>query len=104
MVTDIAAGRVDVGLLWGPLAGFYTAHDKLPLRLTLLNAEGAKVRLDYHIAMGVRQGDVEFRRRLNAAIAKERPAILAILQSYHVPLLDEQNRLIPDPKPAMQAK
>jgi quinoprotein dehydrogenase-associated probable ABC transporter substrate-binding protein len=104
MVSDVAAGRVDVGLLWGPLAGFYTAHDKLPLRMTLLDPEGAKVRLDYHIAMGVRQGDVDFRRRLNAAIAKERPQILAILQSYHVPLLDEQNRLIPDDKPAAPAQ
>jgi quinoprotein dehydrogenase-associated probable ABC transporter substrate-binding protein len=104
MVTDVAAGRVDIGLLWGPLAGYYTAHDKLPLRVTLLNPEGAKVRLDYHIAMGVRQGDVEFRRRLNAAIAKERPRILAILQSYHIPLLDEQNRLIPDDKSAAPAQ
>ena len=104
MVTDVAAGRVDVGLLWGPLAGFYTAHDKLPLRMTLLDPEGAKVRLDYHIAMGVRQGDVEFRRRLNAAIAKDRPQILAILKSYHIPLLDEQNRLIQDDKPPAPAQ
>ena len=100
MVTDVAAGRVDVGLLWGPIAGYYEAHDKLPLRLTFLDPEGAKVRLDYHIAMGVRQGDVDFRRRLNGIIAKERPQILAILQADNIPLLDEQNRPIPDSKPA----
>jgi ABC-type amino acid transport substrate-binding protein len=100
MVTDVAAGRVDVGLLWGPIAGYYEAHDKLPLRLTFLDPEGAKVRLDYHIAMGVRQGDVDFRRRLNGVIAKERPAILAILQADNIPLLDEQNHPIPESKPA----
>ncbi len=100
MVTDVAAGRVDVGLLWGPIAGYYQAHDKLPLRLTFLDPEGAKVRLDYHIAMGVRQGDVDFRRRLNGVIAKERPQILAILQADNIPLLDEQNHPIADSKPA----
>jgi quinoprotein dehydrogenase-associated probable ABC transporter substrate-binding protein len=104
MVTDIAAGRVDVGLLWGPIAGYFTTHDKLPLRITLLDPEGAKVRLDYHIAMGVRPGDVDFRRRLNGVISKERPAILAILRSYNIPLLDEQNHLLPEDKQATPAQ
>ena len=103
MVTDVGAGRVDVGLLWGPIAGYYQATDKLPLRLTFLDPEGAKVRLDYHIAMGVRQGDVDFRRRLNGVIARERPQILAILQADNIPLLDEQNHPIPESKPATPA-
>ncbi len=25
MVDDIAAGRIDAGLLWGPIAGYYAA-------------------------------------------------------------------------------
>lgn len=95
MVTDIAGGRVDVGLLWGPIAGFYTKHDGLKLRLTFLNPEGSKVRLDYHIAMGVRPSDIIFRRRLNDVIAHNRQQITQILVDYGVPMLDEQNRPIP---------
>jgi quinoprotein dehydrogenase-associated probable ABC transporter substrate-binding protein len=97
MIADIAGGRVDVGLLWGPIAGFYAKRDHLPLRLTFLNPEDGKVRLDYHIAMGVRPADVAFRRRLNAVIAKDGPQITQILRDYGVPLLDEQNRPLPSP-------
>lgn len=97
MITDIAGGRVDVGLLWGPIAGYYTRHDKLPLRLTFLDPEDAKVRLDYHIAMGVRPADVAFRRRLNQVIAKDGEQITKILDEYGVPRLDEQNHPVPPP-------
>ena len=100
MVSDVAGGTVDVGLIWGPIAGYYVHADKLPLRLTLLDPETSKVRLDYHIAMGVRPGDVEFRRRLNGVISKDRAQITRILQDYNVPLLDEQGHLLPSDKPA----
>ena len=99
LVQDVAAGHVDVGLVWGPIAGYYAKADNDKLRITFLNPEDAKVRLDYHIAMGVRAGDVEFRRRLNKVIAKEQPQILAILHDYNVPLLDEQDRPLAEGKP-----
>ena len=94
MVSDVAAGTIDVGLIWGPIAGYYTKADKLKLRLTLLDPETSKVRLDYHIAMGVRPGDVAFRRRLNGVISKDHAQISEIMRSYNVPLLDEQGHLI----------
>ena len=100
MVKDVAAGRVDVGLIWGPIAGFYTMRDHLPLRITFLDGENSKVRMDYHIAMGVRPGDVAFRRRLNTVISSERPRILQILRDYNIPLLDEQNRPLAANAPA----
>ncbi len=95
MVTDLAAKRIDVGLIWGPIAGYYANADKLPLRLTLLDPENSKIRLDYHIAMGVRPGDVAFRRRLNGVISKNRAQIARILNEYNVLLLDEQGLLLP---------
>jgi hypothetical protein len=78
--------------------GYYVKHDHLPIKVVFLNAEGSKVRLDYHIAMGIRPNDTAFRRRLNAIIAKDQPQITKILQDYGVPLLDEQNRPIPAPQ------
>ena len=92
MVTDVGRGKIDIGLLWGPIAGYFTKTDKLPLHSAFIDPEDSKVRLDYHIAMGVRPGDIEFRRRLNQVIDKERGPILAILHDYNIPLLDEQNR------------
>ncbi len=97
MLNDIVKGTVDVGLLWGPIAGYYVKHDHLPLHLAFLDPENAKVRMDYRIAMGVRPGDVAFRRRLNDLIARDQPQIRKILQDYGVPLLDEQGKPLPAP-------
>jgi hypothetical protein len=46
----------------------------------------------YHIAMGVRNNEPEWRRRINAAINGHRDEITAILHDYGVPLLDEQGQ------------
>jgi quinoprotein dehydrogenase-associated probable ABC transporter substrate-binding protein len=92
MLLDLLARKIDVALLWGPFAGYYIKHDHLPLRLAFIAPEDGSVRLDYHIAMGVRPGDVAFRRRLNEVVRKDADRITAILQEYGVPLLDEQNQ------------
>jgi quinoprotein dehydrogenase-associated probable ABC transporter substrate-binding protein len=97
MIKDLVAGKIDVGLLWGPFIGYYTKRDNLPLKLVFLNPEDSKVRLDYHIAMGVRPGDIAFRRRLNEVIAKDHDQIQKILEDYGIPLLDEQNKPINPP-------
>jgi quinoprotein dehydrogenase-associated probable ABC transporter substrate-binding protein len=98
MINDLVSGKIDVALLWGPIVGFYAKRDHLPIKLVFLNQEDSKVRLDYHIAMGIRPNDVAFRRRLNEVIAKEKPQITKILEEYGVPLLDEQNRPINPPQ------
>jgi quinoprotein dehydrogenase-associated probable ABC transporter substrate-binding protein len=94
MVEDLMAGRIDVGLLWGPIAGYYRAHDKLPLTLVALMDEPGAARMKYHIAMGVRPNEPDWRRRVNALIVKQQPQITAILRGYGVPLLNEQGELI----------
>jgi quinoprotein dehydrogenase-associated probable ABC transporter substrate-binding protein len=97
MVQDIIDGTIDVGFLWGPIAGYYRKHDELPLTLVPLKGEPGAARMEYHIAMGVRANEPEWRRRINAAILKRQPEITAILRDYGVPLLNEQGDLI-DPQ------
>jgi quinoprotein dehydrogenase-associated probable ABC transporter substrate-binding protein len=93
MVQDIVDGTIDVGFLWGPIAGYYRKHDGLPLTLVPLKSEPGAARMEYHIAMGVRANEPEWRRRVNAAILKRQPEITAILRDYGVPLLNEQGEL-----------
>jgi quinoprotein dehydrogenase-associated probable ABC transporter substrate-binding protein len=93
MVEDLMAGKIDVGLLWGPIAGYYRAHDKLPLTLVPLADEPGAAPMKYHIAMGVRPGEPEWRHRVDALIGKEQPQITAILRDYGVPLLNERGEL-----------
>ena len=94
MVQDVVDGTIDVGFLWGPIAGYYRKHDELPLTLAPLKDEPGAARMKYHIAMGVRGNEPEWRRRINAVILKQQPAMTAILRDYGVPLLNEQGELI----------
>jgi quinoprotein dehydrogenase-associated probable ABC transporter substrate-binding protein len=93
MVQDVAKGTIDVGLLWGPIAGYYRKHDALPLTLVPLKGEPGAARMAYHIAMGVRANEPEWRRGMNAVILKRQTEISAILRDYGVPLLNEQGEL-----------
>jgi quinoprotein dehydrogenase-associated probable ABC transporter substrate-binding protein len=94
MIEDIVKGDIDLGLLWGPIAGYYVKRDKLPLAVAVLKDEPGAPRMDYHITMGVRTNEPEWRRLINAAIVKRQPQITKVLEDYGVPLLDEQGRLI----------
>jgi quinoprotein dehydrogenase-associated probable ABC transporter substrate-binding protein len=93
MVQDIVDGTIDVGFLWGPIAGYYRKHDALPLTLVPLKSEPGAARMAYHIAMGVRANEPEWRRTINAVILKRQKEITAILRDYGVPLLNEQGEL-----------
>jgi quinoprotein dehydrogenase-associated probable ABC transporter substrate-binding protein len=89
MVNDIATGQLDAGILWGPMAGYHAKQAKLAV-VPLVNEHGE--RMDFRIAMGVRHGDQEWKRKLNRLIADNQPEIDRILAEYGVPLLDEQGK------------
>jgi quinoprotein dehydrogenase-associated probable ABC transporter substrate-binding protein len=95
MLQDLVDHKIDVGLLWGPFAGYYITHDGLKLKAVVLRSETDTPRLDYRIAMGVRPNEPGWRRQLNQVIQRRQRDITDILISYGVPLLDEQDRLIP---------
>jgi quinoprotein dehydrogenase-associated probable ABC transporter substrate-binding protein len=86
MVDDIATGQIDAGVLWGPMAGYHAKRAKLAV-VPLVNEHGE--RMDFRIAMGVRHGDQEWKRKLNRLIAENQPEINRILAEYGVPLLDD---------------
>jgi quinoprotein dehydrogenase-associated probable ABC transporter substrate-binding protein len=89
IVADVVDGAIDAAMLWGPIAGYYIHRDTLPLTMMRLKTEPDMPRMEYHIAMGVRVNDVDWRRRINDAIHKRQAEITGILRDYGVPLLDE---------------
>jgi quinoprotein dehydrogenase-associated probable ABC transporter substrate-binding protein len=90
MSDDVAAGRIDAGVLWGPMAGYYAQHTTPHLTVVPLLKEGAH--LDFRIAMGVRRSDQDWKRKLNRLIAENQPEIEKILADYGVPLVDEHGQ------------
>jgi quinoprotein dehydrogenase-associated probable ABC transporter substrate-binding protein len=94
MMRDLAAGDVDAGVLWGPMAGYYARQSSPAVTVVPLVKETTGPRLAYRIAMGVRYTDQEWKRQLNRTIQDNQGAITRLLLSFGVPLLDEDNRPI----------
>jgi quinoprotein dehydrogenase-associated probable ABC transporter substrate-binding protein len=92
MMEDIAAGRIDAGVLWGPLAGYYAT--RVNPHLTVIPLLKEPERMDFRVAMGVRPMDQAWKRTLNLLIMQNQPDIDKLLAQYGVPLLDEQGKLI----------
>lgn len=95
MIKDIRSGEIAAGVLWGPIAGYYATRggEKLTV-VPLADATLGSERLVFRISMGVRNGEDDWKRQLNAIIAKHQGDIDKVLLDYGVPLMDEQNKLI----------
>jgi quinoprotein dehydrogenase-associated probable ABC transporter substrate-binding protein len=91
MIGDLEGGRIDVAILWGPIAGYHAKKSETPLVVTPLVKEANGPRLSFRIGMGVRHSDQEWKRHLNKLIAENADEISHILFDYGVPLLDENN-------------
>jgi quinoprotein dehydrogenase-associated probable ABC transporter substrate-binding protein len=94
MMQDLAAGEIDAGVLWGPLAGYYAMKASPPLTVVPLVKERGGPRVAYYITMGVRGADQEWKRQLNRLIAENQPEINRLLAGFAVPLLDDKDRRI----------
>lgn len=85
---DLAQGKIDVAIVWGPIAGYFVNKVKpVPLKLVLLKSE-KNLPLDYQMAMGVRYGEKEWKEQIEKLIEDNKPQITAILKDYGVPLVD----------------
>jgi quinoprotein dehydrogenase-associated probable ABC transporter substrate-binding protein len=94
MMHDLAAGDIDAGILWGPMAGYQAQRASPAVTVVPLVRETTGPRLVYRIAMGVRHTDQEWKRLLNRTIQENQPAINKVLLSFGVPLLDDADRPI----------
>ena len=87
LVKAVADKSVDVAVVWGPLGGYFAKQIAVPLDLTpvCMPTPDAGLQFTFDIAMGVRRGDAELQRKLNAEIERHRPEIHKLLTSYGVP-------------------
>ncbi|MGF1610380.1 MAG: quinoprotein dehydrogenase-associated putative ABC transporter substrate-binding protein [Kiloniellales bacterium] len=99
MIHHVAEGEIDVGILWGPIAGYYVkayGNGQGPrLKVVPLKSNPGEVRMDYRITMGLRFNEPDWKHQLNELIKAKQTDINAILQDFGVPLLDEQGELMP---------
>ena len=96
IIEDVASGKIDVGIAWGPTAGYYAALKSPPLVVSPVTPmfEPPFKPMFVNIAVGVRRGDESLRDLLDIALAKQWDAINAILQEYHVPIMPLQRPML----------
>jgi len=94
MIRDLKQGEIDVGILWGPMAGYFLRDDKATFRVVPLLKDSGGPRLSYRIGMGVRGADQNWKRQLNRLIQENQAEINKILIAFGVPLLDEKDQPI----------
>ena len=88
---DLAAGKIDAAVVWGPIAGYFAKRVKSPtLTVVPLRSEPG-VRFDFEMAMGVRYGEREWKQQVEGLIESKQAEIGAILQEFGVPVVDESS-------------
>ena len=91
---DLAQGKIDAAIVWGPIAGYYAKRVRdVELKVIPLKSEPG-VKFDYEIAMGVRYGEPEWKASVQKLIDENKPAIMSILREYNVPLVDEHGDIL----------
>jgi quinoprotein dehydrogenase-associated probable ABC transporter substrate-binding protein len=91
---DLAEGKIDAAVVWGPIAGFFAKRVRnVELTVIPLKSEPG-VKFDYEIAMGVRYGEPDWKASVQKLIGENQAAITAILREYNVPLVNERGEII----------
>ena len=94
MIAEIGDGKLDVGLLWGPIGGYFAKKSGKDVIAVPLVHETKGPRLSYRITFGVRRRDKVWKRQLNRIIRRKQDEIHQILRDYGVPLINEDGSVL----------
>jgi mxaJ protein len=87
IVRGVVERKVDVAVVWGPLAGYYAARTG-GIELKPVSPQiDAGIPFTFALTAGVHKSDARLREQIDGAIHAKQKAITAILTSYHIPLL-----------------
>jgi mxaJ protein len=94
LVSEVASGKAEVAVLWGPAAARYVKESTIPLAMTVIpdnnvRADGQKVPHHFSTSMGVRKDDRDLLAALNGIIKSKQDEIDGILEAENIPLLSE---------------
>ena len=89
IVQAVADQKVDIAIVWGPLAGYFAKEFDHNLRITPVEPEvdPPGLPLTFAISMGVRKGNIALRDELEEVLLNRKADIRAILDDFGVPQL-----------------
>lgn len=89
-IDDLVEGKTDVAILWGPIAGYYAKHAKVPLVVVPTpeyEGQPETAKTHFNIAMGVRKRDNERLAMIQDVLNRRHDDIMKILDDYGIPNL-----------------
>lgn len=90
---DLANGKIDVAIVWGPIGSYFAKHNKKALKVVPMLSE-PNLKFDYDIAMGIRYGEPQWKQQINDLIVALKPDIDKILKNYDVPITENQAAVV----------
>jgi quinoprotein dehydrogenase-associated probable ABC transporter substrate-binding protein len=87
---DIKAGKLDMAIVWGPIAGYLEYAGKAGTVAVIPMPPEPGLQFVFPISMAVRVPDKARKQELNEFLQKNSGAIQSILRTFKVPLVDEQ--------------
>lgn len=99
LVNEVASGKAELAVLWGPAAARYVKASATPLTMTVIpdnnkRADGEKVGFHYSTSIGVRKGETALLAQLNKIVKEQQGAIGEILAAEGIPLLNESGSVL----------
>lgn len=85
---DLVNGELDAALIWGPIAGYFARQAEGTEMVVIPLHSEPGVHFDFAISAGVRHGDHEAKEELERLIDETSADIRTLLESYNVPLLE----------------
>lgn len=90
LIDAVKNGDVDVAIVWGPLAGYFSKASGGTLDITPVTpAAWMGIPFIYDISLGVRPGDTALQAELDKVISGECAAIRKLLSRYGIPIIAE---------------
>jgi mxaJ protein len=85
----VERGDVDVAMVWGPLAGYFAARSRVPLRLEPVTPWMADMEwpMQFDISVGVQKNDPKLLNQVDEVLDRRRADIRKLLAAYRVPIV-----------------
>jgi len=90
IIEAVVRKDVDVALVWGPLAGYFAAKSRVPLRLEPVTPWFADREwpMQFDVSVGVQKDDQKLLKAIDRVLVHRKGEIHRLLASYHVPTVE----------------
>lgn len=90
VIRAVEEGKVDVGIVWGPLGGYFSRNASVPLEITPIATDSRhpEIPFQFDIGIGVRERDTGWRDLLDRELERRNAEIDQILKSYGIPRVE----------------